>query len=94
MITEEKIKETQKLLHSGVPDGELRNELTREGFSEEDISKVFVSHKPDMRSWYISFAIIFLLAGFWRIQKTGSLALFILSTGLFFQFYRQIKKDK
>jgi hypothetical protein len=39
MITEEKIKRTRKKLRSGEPEGELKNELRKEGYSEEDIKR-------------------------------------------------------
>lgn len=61
MTTEEKIKRTVKKLRSGEPEGELKNELRKEGYAEEDIDKIFVPHKPGMRSWYLVFANIFFL---------------------------------
>lgn len=39
MITEEKIRETKELLKRGTPEGEIREELRTEGYSEEDIVK-------------------------------------------------------
>ena len=65
MITEEKIKQARKKLRSGIPQGEIKNDLKREGYTDEDIDRVFVPHKADMRSWYLCFAIIFLIAGIW-----------------------------
>jgi hypothetical protein len=41
MITEQKIKEVKKLLKKGVPAGELITDLKEQGFSEEEIQKVF-----------------------------------------------------
>jgi hypothetical protein len=37
MLTQEKIKQTQKLISKGLPEGEIKNQLKEEGYSEEDI---------------------------------------------------------
>jgi hypothetical protein len=41
MITEEKINAVRKLLKSGVPQGELYNNLLNEGYTTEEIGKIF-----------------------------------------------------
>ena len=51
MLTEEKIKEVKKQLRSGIPEGEIKNDLIREGFTEDEIQNLFTPHKSDMRSW-------------------------------------------
>lgn len=43
MITEQKIKQVKKLLRRGVPEGELITDLKDEGFSDQEIEKVFAS---------------------------------------------------
>lgn len=88
MITEEKIKEFKKQLSRGLPAGEIREVLEREGYSQEDINKVFTAPPADMRSWYLTFGIVFLLAGLWA--KGG--LLFVFSAGLFVQYYRETKR--
>lgn len=97
MITAEKIKQVRKQLRSGVPQGEIKNELVKEGYTEEDIDKVFVAHRPDMRSWYLVFAIVFLLVGLYQFV-TNSTGLFILFAGAMFVVYyfetKRVKKTR
>ena len=50
MLTGEKIKQVRKQLRSGIPQGEIKNELRAGGYTEADIEKIFTPHKPDMRS--------------------------------------------
>ena len=71
MITEEKIKKARKQLRSGGPEGEIKNELVSEGYTEEDLAKIFKPYRPDMRSWFLVFAIIFLLVGSYRLAIDG-----------------------
>lgn len=63
MITEEKIKAVQKRLRRGSPGGEIKNEILKDGYTDEEMNKVFVPYKPGMRSWYLVFSIIFFIAG-------------------------------
>ena len=58
MITDDKIKEARKLLSRGVPKGEIKEMLAREGYSKGDIDKVFATRPYDMRSWYLFFGIV------------------------------------
>lgn len=51
MISNEKLKEIRKRMKSGEPAGELEETLRKEGYSQEDISKIFASKPYDMRSW-------------------------------------------
>ena len=48
MITEEKIKEVRRKVRNGIPQGELIEQLKQEGYSDDDINKVFVAHSYDM----------------------------------------------
>lgn len=41
MITEEKIKQIRKLLSKGEPEGEIKNGLRKEGFTEDEIATLF-----------------------------------------------------
>ena len=86
MLTESKIKELRKSLRSGVPDGEIRNEMARDGYSEEEINQVFAPYKADMRSWYLVFGCVFLIAGFWAPL------IFVFSAVMFYLYYEQVKK--
>ena len=94
MLSESKIKELRKALRSGVPDGEIRNEMARDGYSEEEIDLVFAPHKPDMRSWYLFFGVIFLLVGVFLFFTRGNILFFIFSAAMFVQYYLQVKKNK
>lgn len=94
MITEEKIKKARRKLRSGEPEGEIRNELRKEGYSEEDIEKIFVPHNPDMRSWYLFFAIIFLLVGIYMIMAWGNILFLLFSVAMFYVYYLETNKLK
>lgn len=92
MITEEKIKEIKKLLKRGEPEGEIREKLKEEGFTNEDIQTVFKPHHYDMRSWYLFFGITVFLVGFYLFLKTGGLLILILGAVLFVAYYYEIKR--
>ena len=85
MLTESKIKALRKSLRSGVPDGEIRNEMARDGYSEEEINQVFAPYKADMRSWYSVFGAVFFIAGFW------AWVFFVFSGIMFYLYYDQVK---
>ncbi|MCC6288177.1 MAG: hypothetical protein IT249_09855 [Chitinophagaceae bacterium] len=94
MITEDKIKEIKKRLSRGVPEGEIKQELIRAGYSAEDIEKIFAPHHYDMRSWYLFFGIIVFIAGIWAYFNRHSLLGFVLSGLLFWQYYREGERLK
>ncbi|WP_336513823.1 hypothetical protein [Pollutibacter soli] len=97
MITEEKIKAIRKKIRAGFPEGEMREQLMKEGYSNEDIVKVFAPHYYDMRSWYMFFGIIFSLVGIWLFLNSGNLLLLVLSALIFWQYYREgnrLQKNK
>ncbi len=94
MITDDKIREVKKLLRSGIPEGELKKELLSQGYTNEEIAKIFVPHKYDMRSWYFTFGIIFFIAGIYTALKNGSFLLFIFAAAMFFQYYLTNKKER
>ncbi len=97
MLTEQKIKQVRKQLRSGVPQGELKNELLAEGYSEAELETIFKPHRPDMRSWYLVFAIVFFVVGFYNFI-TGSSYLFLIFAAAMFAVYyaerRRVKKTK
>jgi len=94
MITEDKIKQVKKMLRGGLPPGEIKEDLRKEGYSEEDIARIFKPHHYDMRSWYLTFAIILLFLGIWLfVSRKNSLGL-IFSALLFFQYHREIQRLK
>lgn len=64
MLTKEKIEKVKKQLSSGIPEGEIKNKLRQEGYTDEEIQKIFAPSKIDMGSWYLFFGIVFTLGGF------------------------------
>jgi hypothetical protein len=94
MITEEKIKQIRKQLRKGIPQGEIKNDLRSEGYTEEDIDKIFVPHKPDMRSWYLSFAVLFLLFGVYNLMVNSGYLFLFFAAAMFFVYVTEIKKQK
>ncbi len=94
MISQEKIQEINKLLKKGEPEGEIKEVLRKQGYSEEDIKKVFVPHKYDMRSWYLTFAILISIGGLIVLAKTGGLLILILGGLLFLAYFNEIKRLK
>jgi hypothetical protein len=97
MITGDKIKELKKLISSGVPAGEIKEEMIRQGYPDEDIGKVFTPHQYDMRSWYLTFAILVGCLGlflFLQEDKIVNVIILCLSALLFFAYYREIERLK
>ena len=64
MLTKEKITAIKKELRSGMPEGEIKNDLRNEGYTEDEIKKIFAPVNYDMRSWYLFFGIAFSIGGF------------------------------
>jgi len=93
-LTEEKIKDVRKQLRSGVPQGEIKNELMAEGFTEADIEKVFTPHRPDMRSWYLIFTIVFFLIGAYTLITGGSFLFLVFSAAMFSVYYLEKERIK
>lgn len=94
MITDDKIKEIRKSLRSGIPEGEVKHELMAQGFTEEEIKQAFAPTKYDMRSWYLVFAIIFVLIGIWLLLKNNSIWFLIFAIAMFYVYYLEVKKHK
>ncbi len=92
MITAEKIKQVRKQLRSGVPEGEIKNELLSQGYTEEDIAKVFVAYRPDMRNWCLGFAVLFLLLGINELISNSSIWFLLFSTAMFAAYYFEVKR--
>ena len=97
MITEKQIFEIRRKIDRGAPPGEVKEELIKSGYTEEDIAKVFAPHEYDMRSWYLTFATILLVLGTWLFFAKQSLITLLFSGYLFYQYYREgvrLKKNK
>lgn len=89
MIADGKIKELQKRLSKGEPAGELREWMIKEGYSEDDIKKVFAPAPYDMRSWYLFFGVLLILFGLYAFMQGGSLLFCVFGIGLCVQYYRE-----
>jgi hypothetical protein len=94
MITEEKIKQVRKKLRSGEPEGELKNRLREEGYTTEDLEEIFTAHRPDMRSWYLFFAVLFFLIGIYTIMANGYILFLLFSAAMFYVYFLEIKRLK
>lgn len=94
MITQEKINEVRKMLREGEPQGELVEKLKAEGYSEDDISKIFTAHGYDMRSWYLTFAVIFLLIGLYLMIAKSVLLMLAFSVLMFLMYFREVERLK
>jgi len=94
MITKEKINEIRRKLKKGKPEGEIKEQLRIEGYSKQEIDKVFLPNKYDMRSWYLTFGIIISLVGIFLWVRNGSLLTLILGGLLFGAYFREIERQK
>lgn len=94
MLTEEKIKSVKKDLKSGVPEGEIKNQLLKEGYTSEEVEKIFTPHQYDMRSWYLFFALLFLALGIYFALVTESFKFLFFSGAMFFVYYVEIERHK
>ncbi len=92
MIPAEKIRDLHRLLKKGEPEGEIREKLKREGYSAEEIEQVFKPHQYDMRSWYLSFAIIITLTGLFVLVNGGGILILILGGLLFIAYANELKR--
>ena len=92
MISDEMIKTIKKQLRNGWPEGEIRESLKKEGYSEEDIQKAFIPQRYDMRSWYLFFAITLALIGFVLFLTEDTWLLLLFSALLFWCYYMEIRR--
>lgn len=93
-MTKEKIAAIQKQVRSGVPEGEIKDELLKEGYTEMEIQKAFAVHKADMRGWYLVSGIIITVAGVWHFVVNDSLLLLIPGIGMLTLYYNENKKHQ
>ena len=75
----EKTRQVRAMLRRGVPDGEIREDLRREGYSEADIRTIFKPRRYDMRNYYLIAAIGVILGGIRMLP--GLLGILILLIG-------------
>ncbi len=94
----------KKRLHSGYPDGELRNDLLKEGYTIEEIDRAFFNASPFQRkpntskrveypAWYIfSISSIILALGLMVQFGVSPLSLILLIPGLIGVVFMIVKK--
>lgn len=92
MLTDEVRNKVKKEIRSGIPEGEVKNRLANEGYSDEEIDELFRPHHYDMRSWYLTFAVIFLLGGIYWMMRYGSIRPMLLSGGMLGAYYLEKKR--
>lgn len=92
MIPAEKIRDLHRLLKKGEPEGEIRENLKREGYSEDEIKEVFKPHQYDMRSWYLLFGVLVTLFGLYLLVNKGGFLVLILGAFLFLAYANEMKR--
>ena len=92
MISEEKIRILRHLLKNGEPEGEIREKLKQEGYTDEEIQQVFPPHKYDMRNWYLVFAVLITMAGIYELVSGESFIILVLGGLLFLAYSNELKR--
>ncbi len=83
-----------KKMKMGYPIGELKVMLEKEGYSEVEINECFEKPRPDMRSWYLFFGLLFFISGLWVIMRYNHFELIILGTTLILLYFKEEDKRK
>jgi hypothetical protein len=91
-MTEEKIASIKKLLKNGEPEGEIKEQLKKEGFSDEEIAKAFSPHHYDMRLWYLVSGLLISSLGLYLFLMSGALTVLCCGIGVLFAFYAETKR--
>ena len=93
-MTEDEIETIRKKIKNGYPEGGIKSQLVKEGFTEEEIQEIFTVHKADMKSWYLISAILVLILAVYIFSRSGliSLLVFGLSGLLFYEYYKAQRK--
>lgn len=91
-IPEERKSVLLSQLKKGLPEGELKEQLRKEGYSQEAIDDCFTPVKYDMRSWFLFFGIILTLIGIYILLAYNSFLLVILGSLLLAEYYSIKKK--
>ena len=91
-MTANEISQIKKKLKRGIPEGEIKNDLKSQGYSDAEISEIFKPKLYDMRSWYLGFGIIFCILGLWLFFSNGSRLLLVASAAMFVFYYFERQK--
>lgn len=91
-MTEAKISEIKRKLKKGEPEGEIKQSLKQEGYSDSEIQKAFKAHQYDMRSWYLFFGIAIILFGVYDAIMNERLLFFVLGMLLIYSYNRERKR--
>lgn len=94
MLPVGKISEIKRRLRHGEPEGEIREQLKQEGYTEDDIASAFKPHYYDMRNWYLIFAVLITLAGLYNVLSGGGILIMLLGILLFGAYRREVKRLK
>ncbi len=94
MIPDEKIRELQRLLKKGEPEGEVRESLKKEGYTPEEIQQVFKPKPYDMRSWYLIFGVVITIAGLFYLNTLGGLMILLLGIYLLYSYNKETGRLK
>jgi hypothetical protein len=89
MLTDEKKKEIRKQLRKGIPEGELKEQLIKEGYSDKELKAAFAPAPYDMRSWYLISGVVVFLIGVYLFMNNGGILIMVLSAGLFIKYFRE-----
>lgn len=89
VMTKEKISEIKKSMRQGKSAEKLREELLKDGYSNEDIEKAFLSHRYFMRTWYQCLAVALFAIGAILYFNSRSALGIVFSLLLIAHFYSQ-----
>ncbi len=93
-MTAEKISLIKSKLKKGEPEGEIKEQLKREGYSDTEISKAFLAHHYDMRMWYLIFGVLICLFGLYNLIMQKGFLFLILGGVLIYAYLQERKRLK
>ncbi len=91
-MTAEKILLIKSKLKKGEPEGEIKEQLRKEGFSDKEINKAFLAHHYDMRMWYLIFGVLISLFGLYNLIMERGFLFLILGVVLIYTFLQERKR--
>lgn len=91
-MSTEKISLIKSKLKNGEPEGEIKEQLKREGYSDVEISKAFLAHHYDMRMWYLIFGVLISLFGLYNLIMEKRFLFLILGGVLIYTYFQERKR--